>query len=118
MTDRADVVFPVAAVAEKPGTFVNWEGRAASFPPALSVPAVRTDLQVLAAIADAMDVHLGLPDNAAAIRELQQLTSGPARSAAAPHRGVTGSPPGQTLPLCGGFADPAAAGEGSAGYLA
>ena len=27
VTDRADVVFPVAAVAEKAGTFVNWEGR-------------------------------------------------------------------------------------------
>ena len=26
VTDRADVVLPVAAVAEKPGTFVNWEG--------------------------------------------------------------------------------------------
>ena len=64
VTDRADVVFPVAAVAEKAGTFVNWEGRAASFTAALAVPAARTDLQVLAAIADAMDVHLGLPDNA------------------------------------------------------
>ena len=29
VTDRADVVFPVAAVAEKAGTFVNWEGRGA-----------------------------------------------------------------------------------------
>jgi NADH-quinone oxidoreductase subunit G len=75
VTDRADVVFPVAAVAEKPGTFVNWEGRAGSFTAALAVPAARSDLQVLAAIADAMDVHLGLPDNAAAIRELQLLTT-------------------------------------------
>jgi NADH-quinone oxidoreductase subunit G len=75
VTDRADVVFPVAAVQEKGGTFVNWEGRAASFPAALAVPAARTDLQVLAAIADAMDVHLGLPDNATAIRELQLLTT-------------------------------------------
>jgi NADH-quinone oxidoreductase subunit G len=75
VTDRADVVFPVAAVAEKPGTFVNWEGRAGSFTAALAVPAARSDLQVLAAIADAMDVHLGLPDNAAAIRELQVLTA-------------------------------------------
>ena len=31
VTDRADVVFPVAAVAEKAGTFVNWEGRGGSF---------------------------------------------------------------------------------------
>lgn len=27
VTDRADVVLPVAAVAEKSGTFVDWEGR-------------------------------------------------------------------------------------------
>ena len=27
VTERADVVLPVAPVAEKPGTFVNWEGR-------------------------------------------------------------------------------------------
>ena len=31
VTDRADVVFPVAAVAEKAGTFVNWEGRGGTF---------------------------------------------------------------------------------------
>jgi NADH-quinone oxidoreductase subunit G len=73
VTDRADVVFPVAAVAEKAGTFVNWEGRGGTFAPALSVPGVRTDLYVLGAIADVMDVHLGLPDAAAARAELAAL---------------------------------------------
>jgi NADH-quinone oxidoreductase subunit G len=73
VTARADVVFPVAAVAEKAGTFVNWEGRGGSFGPALRVPEVRTDLYVLGAIADQMDVHLGLPDPAAARAELAAL---------------------------------------------
>ena len=73
VTSRADVVFPVAAVAEKAGTFVNWEGRGGSFGPALRVPEVRTDLYVLGAIADQMDVHLGLPDAAAARAELAAL---------------------------------------------
>jgi NADH-quinone oxidoreductase subunit G len=73
VTDRADVVLPVAAVAEKAGTFVNWEGRPGSFGPALAVPEVRTDLQVLGMIADQMDVHLGLPDAEAARRELGAL---------------------------------------------
>src|SRR5208282_5565669 len=73
VTARADVVFPVAAVAEKAGTFVNWEGRGGSFGAALRVPEVRTDLYVLAAIADQMDVHLGLPDAAAARAELAAL---------------------------------------------
>jgi NADH-quinone oxidoreductase subunit G len=82
VTDRADVVLPVAAVAEKQGTFMNWEGRPGSFTAALSVPSVRTDLGVLAALADEMDVHLGLPDAAAARRELTMLTQSPALSAA------------------------------------
>jgi NADH-quinone oxidoreductase subunit G len=85
VTDRADVVFPVAAVAEKQGTFVNWEGRAGSFTVALPVPAVRTDLEVLAAIADEMDVHFGLPDIASVRRELTALTQAvPATPAPAP----------------------------------
>ena len=73
VTDRADVVFPVAAVAEKPGTFVNWEGRGGTFAAALKVPGIRSDLHVLGAIADEMDVHLGLPDVAAARAELAAL---------------------------------------------
>jgi NADH-quinone oxidoreductase subunit G len=88
VTDRADVVLPVAAVAEKAGTFVNWEGRPGSFGVVLPVPEARTDLQVLGALADEMDVHLGLPDAAAAQRELDalvpDLTSGVARADAQP----------------------------------
>ncbi len=80
VTDRADVVFPVAAVAEKQGTFVNWEGRPGSFAVALPVPGARTDLQVLAALADEMDVHLGLPDAESVRRELTILTQSPALS--------------------------------------
>jgi NADH-quinone oxidoreductase subunit G len=85
VTDRADVVFPVAAVAEKAGTFVNWEGRGGSFEAALRVPEVRTDLYVLGAIADQMDVHLGLPDAAAARAELAALGT---------WRGARPEPPG------------------------
>jgi NADH-quinone oxidoreductase subunit G len=73
ITDRADVVFPVAAAAEKSGTFVNWEGRGGTFAAALRVPGMRTDLHVLGAIADEMDVHLGVPDAAAARAELAAL---------------------------------------------
>ena len=73
VTDRADVVFPVAAIAEKAGTFVNWEGRGGTFGAALTVPGVRTDQYVLGAIADEMDVHLALPDAAAVRAELTEL---------------------------------------------
>jgi NADH-quinone oxidoreductase subunit G len=90
VTDRADVVLPVAAVAEKAGTFVNWEGRPGSFGAALAVPEARSDLQVLGDLADEMDVHLGLPDAAAARRELGALVpdltaSLPDAPAAVPH---------------------------------
>jgi NADH-quinone oxidoreductase subunit G len=73
ITDRADVVLPVAAVEEKAGTFVNWEGRPGTFGAVFGVPGVESDLQVLGRIADEMDVHLGLPDAAAARRELNGL---------------------------------------------
>jgi NADH-quinone oxidoreductase subunit G len=95
VTDRADVVFPVAAVAEKAGTFVNWEGRGGSFGEALRVPQVRTDLYVLGAIADQMDVHLGLPDAAAARTELAAL--GTWRGPRAEPPAATGAWPGVPL---------------------
>jgi NADH-quinone oxidoreductase subunit G len=73
VTDRADVVLPVAVVTEKAGTFVNWEGRGRPFEAVLKMPSVMSDLKVLARIADLMDVHLGLPDSASARRELATL---------------------------------------------
>ncbi|MGH3159548.1 MAG: NADH-quinone oxidoreductase subunit G [Streptosporangiaceae bacterium] len=73
VTDRADVVLPAAAVAEKAGTFLSWEGRPGTFGPALAVPGVRSDLEVLGWIADRMDIHLGLPDAAAARAEMTGL---------------------------------------------
>jgi NADH-quinone oxidoreductase subunit G len=73
VTDRADVVLPVAVITEKAGTFVNWEGRGRPFEAVLKVPQVMSDLKVLRTIADQMDVHLGLPDPASARRELAVL---------------------------------------------
>ncbi|GAA4606128.1 NADH-quinone oxidoreductase subunit G [Actinoallomurus liliacearum] len=73
VTDRADVVLPVATVTQKAGTFVNWEGRGRQFDVVLKTPGVMSDLKVLAAIADQLDVHLGLPDSAAARREMAAL---------------------------------------------
>src|SRR5690606_22166172 len=76
VTDRADVVLPVAAVAEKSGTFVNWEGRERPFGDALKIPGTLSDLRVVAAVEDEMDGHLGLPDAAAGRRELAALGAG------------------------------------------
>jgi NADH-quinone oxidoreductase subunit G len=103
VTDRADVVFPVAAVAEKAGTFVNWEGRGGTFAAALSVPGVRTDLYVLGAIANEMDVHLGLPDAVAARAELAALGGWKGARPAAP--AVFSTPATIPLPGTGTAAD-------------
>ncbi|MFF0312789.1 NADH-quinone oxidoreductase subunit G [Streptosporangium sp. NPDC004379] len=84
VTDRADVVLPIAATAEKSGTFVDWEGRGRTFEQALRVPGVMSDLRALTAIADHMDVHLGLPDPAAARRELGSIGAWRGPRAAAP----------------------------------
>ena len=91
VTARAHVVFPVAPVAEKAGTFVDWEGRGRSFAAALDADAVQAagfgalpDLRILDRIADAMDVHLGLPDASAARRELARLGSWKGERAAGP----------------------------------
>ncbi|MFI6286786.1 NADH-quinone oxidoreductase subunit G [Streptomyces sp. NPDC051018] len=78
VTERADVVFPVAAVAEKPGTFLNWEGRARSFEAALKPEQMTrklapADARVLHMIADEMDIPFGLPDLRSVRGELDRL---------------------------------------------
>ncbi|MGJ5833570.1 NADH-quinone oxidoreductase subunit G [Streptomyces ossamyceticus] len=78
VTDHADVVLPVAAVAEKAGSFINWEGRVRPFEAALKPDQMTrrlapTDGRVLQMLADAMDVHLGLPDLRTTRAELDRL---------------------------------------------
>ncbi|TNM28506.1 NADH-quinone oxidoreductase subunit G [Streptomyces sedi] len=67
VTDRAHVVLPVSAVVEKEGTFLNWEGRARPFAAAIKPDQMTRrqtvpDARALQMLADALDVHLGLPD--------------------------------------------------------
>ncbi|MGG7099330.1 NADH-quinone oxidoreductase subunit G [Rhodococcus sp. 24CO] len=73
VTELADVVFPVAPVAEKPGTFVDWEGRERPFETALRTTGVMPDQRVLQAIATEMGISLGLPDAATAHAEILHL---------------------------------------------
>ena len=83
VTDRADVVFPVAPVTEKAGTFVNWEGRLRPFAPALP-PTATSDARVLAALAEEVGVDLGLRDAAAVRDELDRLGTWQGQRAADP----------------------------------
>ncbi|MGI5469511.1 NADH-quinone oxidoreductase subunit G [Streptomyces sp. CA-132043] len=84
VTRRADVVLPVAAVVEKAGTFLNWEGRARPFEAALKPDQMTRrhllpDARVLHMLADAMSAvdeavpGLALPDVRAVRAELDRL---------------------------------------------
>lgn len=73
VTNVADVVLPVAAVTEKSGTFLNWEGRARSFDAAVADSLNRSDVRILSALADAMGESIMLGTVSAAAREISQL---------------------------------------------
>ena len=53
-TRAADVVFPVAAVTEKAGSYTDWEGRRRPFPQVFRESLILTDASVLSAIGDEM----------------------------------------------------------------
>jgi NADH-quinone oxidoreductase subunit G len=76
VTEMADVVLPVAPAAEKAGRYVTWEGRRRPFDLTLTGTGALTDGQVLDALADEMDVVLGLRTVAQARDELAAFTFG------------------------------------------
>ncbi|BBX39649.1 NADH-quinone oxidoreductase subunit G [Mycobacterium simiae] len=76
VTDRADVVFPVAPTTQKAGAFVNWEGRFRPFEAALrgiTRQAAQSDHQILDTLADEMGVYLGMTTVATAREEIAAL---------------------------------------------
>ncbi|OBJ05526.1 NADH-quinone oxidoreductase subunit G [Mycobacterium alsense] len=96
VTERADVVFPVAATTQKSGAFVNWEGRYRGFEPALrgtATAARQSDHRVLDTLADDMGVYLGTTTVESTRDELAALgvwdgarAAGPEVAAAEPPR--------------------------------
>jgi NADH-quinone oxidoreductase subunit G len=73
LTDVANVILPVAAVVEKSGSFVNWEGRARFFDTAIADSLTRSDLRILSMLADEMGTPIKLPTVAAAAKEFSSL---------------------------------------------
>ena len=74
VTERADVVLPVALLEEQAGTFLNWEHRPR--PVGLvnrQSNAPMTDIRVLAALADAMGSDLGFRTPTLAKRSFDEL---------------------------------------------
>jgi NADH-quinone oxidoreductase subunit G len=73
VTDLADVVLPVAAITEKSGSFLNWEGRPRAFDTAVSDSLNRSDLRILSALADQMGESIMLGTVTQATREIASL---------------------------------------------
>ena len=73
VTQRADVVLPVAAITEKSGSFLNWEGRPRSFDEAVQDSHNRSDLRILSMIAQEMGASVNLATVTAAIKEIASL---------------------------------------------
>jgi len=84
VTALADIVFPVAPVTEKAGSFTNWEGHLRSFEPALTSNSA-ADLRVLQTLADELGIDLGFRTAAEARAEMVGLGTweGPRPSAPA-----------------------------------
>ena len=73
VTRAADVVFPVAPVTDRSGTFVNWEGRVRQFGKVLHNPSSLPDLRVLAGIAEEMGSPLGFRSSEQVWEEMVQV---------------------------------------------
>jgi NADH-quinone oxidoreductase subunit G len=73
VTRAADVVFPVAPVTDKPGTFVNWEGRPREFEATFVNTQALPDARVLAGIAEELGASLGFRTSAEAHRRMVEM---------------------------------------------
>ena len=91
VTKYADVILPVAAITEKSGSFLNWEGRARAFETAVD-SLNRSDLRILSMIADELGHSILLGTVANATKEIATignwdgaLVATPSVSAASAH---------------------------------
>lgn len=73
VTELANVVLPVAPVAEKSGSYLNWEGRLRPFAETLEGTDALDDRRVLVALAARTGRPIGLEHASAALRELAEI---------------------------------------------
>jgi NADH-quinone oxidoreductase subunit G len=100
VTDRADVVFPVAPAVEKSGSYVDWEGRVRPFDATLEASGALGDARVLDRIASELGIALGTAEPRDVKAEIAAL--GPwtgARPAAPSHGPAKRATPGTTEAL-------------------
>ncbi|WP_410561777.1 NADH-quinone oxidoreductase subunit G [Amycolatopsis sp. cmx-4-61] len=73
VTERADVVLPVAASDEKSGSYLNWEGRTRPFDTTIEGTGALPDCRVLDTLAVEMDADLFTQTPAAARGDFEKL---------------------------------------------
>jgi NADH-quinone oxidoreductase subunit G len=73
VTRAADVVFPVAPMTDKAGTYVTWEGRPRPFDATFHNPASLPELRALAGVAEEMGRPLGFRTVGEVRAEMEQL---------------------------------------------
>ena len=73
MTAISDVVLPVAAVAEKSGSYLDWRGTARHFDKAMEDVDLRSDVRILSMVADALGKPINLPTVTATRAEIESL---------------------------------------------
>ena len=84
VTKYADVILPVAAITEKSGSFLNWEGRARQFDTAVE-SLNRSDLRILSMIADDLGHSISLGTVANASKEIASIGNWDGASVATPN---------------------------------
>ena len=72
ITDIAQVILPVAAVVEKSGSFMDWQGKVRQFDAAVE-SLNRSDLRILSMLADQMGKPINLPTVSSARKEIATL---------------------------------------------
>ena len=83
VTKYADVILPVAAITEKSGSFLNWEGRPRKFEIAVDSNN-RSDLRILSMIADEMGKSISLGTVEKAAQEIAAIGNWDGATADAP----------------------------------
>ncbi|NCV74129.1 MAG: NADH-quinone oxidoreductase subunit G, partial [Actinobacteria bacterium] len=73
ITEIASVVLPVAAVVEKSGSFMDWQGKVRKFEAAIDQTLNRSDVRILSMLADEIGKPINLPTVKSARAELDSL---------------------------------------------
>ena len=73
ITEIASVVLPVAAVVEKSGSFMDWQGKVRKFDAAVEQSLNRSDVRILSMLADEIGKPINLPTVKSAQSELISL---------------------------------------------